>query len=184
MLMVVWVLISGLVISWVSAHLPYWRSWLVVAIVGTMAASWAAVLLRNDPSPLWLLVVLVLTTATGGPASMVGFDLARSFVPADSSGRANGLVNGGGFFGALAAIGAIGVILQVREPGGMSAYGLDDFRVAMSVLFLGWALGVVQVLRYRQRGLAHLRREHPGAIETLKAGQPFAHPGFHDREGI
>lgn len=184
MVMVLWVLVSGLLISWASARLPYWRSWMVVGIVLAMAGTWAAVLLRNEPSPLWLLVLLVVTTATGGPASMVGFDLARTFVPADSSGRANGLVNAGGFFGALAAIGVIGILLELREPGGMAAYDLADFRVAMSVLFVGWAMGVTQVLRYRKRGLDHLTQVHPGAIETLKSGQPFAHPGFHDREGI
>ena len=45
-------------------------------------------------------------------------------------------------------------------------------------------IGAVQILRFRRKAVDHLRREHPGAIETMKAGQPFAHPGFADREGV
>lgn len=184
MLMVAWVILSGLFLGWLTARLPYWRSWMVVLIAATIALTWALVLMRSTPAPLWLLVVMVLATATGGPASMVGFDLVREFTPQESSGRANGLVNGGGFFGALLTIAVIGIVLDLREPSGMSHYGLDDFRVAMSVQFLGWGLGIAQVLRYRRKGLAHLRRMHPGAIEQMRAGQPFAHPGFNDREGV
>jgi hypothetical protein len=142
------------------------------------------VLLRETPAPMWLLVVLVLTTATGGPASMVGFDLARSFTPVESMGRANGLVNIGGFSAALATMALVGIVLDVRQPGGMSSYGLDDFRVAMSVQYLFWVVGVVQILRYRKRGIAHLQRMHPGAVESMRRGEPFVHPGFSDREGI
>ena len=62
-----------------------------------MALGWAVVLARSTPAPMWMLVVLVCLMATGGPASMVGFDLARTFIPVEASGRANGFVNVGGF---------------------------------------------------------------------------------------
>ena len=131
-----------------------------------------------------MLVLMLFATATGGPASMVGFDLARSFTPIDAVGRANGVVNIGGFSASLLAMALIGVVLDLRQPLGMAAYDLGDFRVAMSVQFLFWGLGVVQILRYRYRGLAHLRRVHPGAIESMRRGEPFVHPGFSDREGV
>jgi hypothetical protein len=51
------------------------------------------------------------------------------------------------------------------------------------VQYLFWAVGVVQVLRYRRRGLAHLARLHPGSVEQMKAGQPFVHPGI-GTEGV
>ena len=57
-------------------------------------------------------------------------------------------------------------------------------RSAMCALFPFWALGAVQVVRYRRRAIAHLRRVHPGAVEQLQRGEPFAHPGFDDREGV
>src|SRR5689334_23909323 len=45
---------------------------------------------RRSSDLLWLLVVLVCVTGAGGPASMVGFDLARTFHPLESIGRADG----------------------------------------------------------------------------------------------
>jgi sugar phosphate permease len=184
MVMTGWVVVSGLVLSWLVSRFPYYRSWIVIGVVASMALPWAVVLLRDSPAPMWLLVVLVCTTAAGGPASMVGFDLARSFTPIESMGRANGLVNVGGFSASLLLMAVVGVVLDLREPGGMSAYDLDDYRVAFSLQYAFWALGILQILRYRRRGIAHLRREHPGAVESMRRGEPFVHPGFSDREGV
>ena len=123
--------------------MPYYRSVIVLSVVAGMVIAWTAVLARSEPSPLWLLVVLVCLTASGGPASMIGFDLARTFTPLEASGRANGLVNVGGFVASLLTMALVGIVLELREPGGVDAYGLDDFRAAMSVQYLFWALGVV-----------------------------------------
>ena len=184
MLMTVWVVLSGIVLGWLVGRLPYYRSWLVLGVVAIMVVVWTVVLLRTEPAPLWLLVVLVCVTASGGPASMVGFDLARTFTPVEAVGRANGMVNVGGFLASLLTIGLVGVVLQVRAPGGVDAYDLDDFRAAFSVQYAFWALGAVQVLRYRRRALAHLRRVHPGAVEQMRAGVPFVHPGIGNHEGV
>lgn len=184
MVMTGWVLVSGLALSWLISHHPLYRSWIVIGVVVGMAVPWTVVLLRDTPAPMWLLVVLVCTTATGGPASMVGFDLARSYSPLESMGRANGLVNVGGFSASLITMALVGIVLDLRQPGGMDAYGLDDFRVALCVQYLFWAVGIVQIVRYRARGLDHLRRVHPGAIESMRRGEPFVHPGFSDREGV
>ena len=134
---------------------------------------------------MWLLVVLVCVMATGGPASMVGFDLARTFIPVEASGRANGFVNVGGFSASLLTMGLIGILLDWHSGGGgTDAYGLDDFRVAMSVQALFWLFGGVQILRYRRKAISHLQRLHPGAIDALKRGEPVAHLGFNEREGV
>ena len=53
----------------------------------------------------------------------------------------------------------------------------------MSVQYVFWTLGVVQTLRYRRRGLAHLARVHPGSVEQMRAGHPFVHPGI-GTEGV
>jgi hypothetical protein len=184
MVMTAFVVVSGLGLGWLVSRFPFYRSWLVVGVTTVMALWWAVVLLRSTPAPLWMLVVLVCVTGAGGPASMVGFDLARSFHPAEMTGRANGVVNVGGFVAALVAMAMIGLVLDLREPRGVAAYDLDDFRPAFATQYLLWALGVSQVLRYRRKGLAHLRRVHPGAIEQMRRGEPFVHPGFHDREGV
>ena len=184
MVMIAWVVVAGLVLSWLVGRFPFYRSWIVLGVVASMVTVWSLVLMRDEPAPIWLLVILVCATASGGPASMVGFDLARSFTPLTESGRANGIVNVGGFSASLLTMGLVGILLEWREPSGVAAYGLDDFRVALSVQYLFWGLGAVQVLRCRRRAIAHLHRLHPGAVEQMKRGEPFVHPGFVDREGV
>ena len=175
--MTAWIVVSGLLLAKLVGKVPFYRSWIVVAVVVAIAAVWGVVLLWPGQAPLWLLVVLVCVTGTGGPASMVGFDLARSFTPDERLGRATGMVNVGGFLAALLTVALIGIVLDLREPGGMTAYGLDDYKVAMSVQYIFWTLGVVQILRYRRKGIRHLARVHPGAIESMRRGNPFVHPG-------
>jgi MFS family permease len=184
MAMTGWVVVSGLAISWVTARLPFYRSYVVVGIVVAIVVTWTVVLSLDHPAPRWLLVLLALVIATGGPASMVGFALARVFAPLAATGRANGLVNIGGFLASLLTMAAIGVVLDQRAPGGASTYTLDDFRAALCVQYLFWALGVVQILRYRRRAVAHLRRVHPGAIERLRGGEHVVHLGMGSEIGI
>jgi hypothetical protein len=106
---------------------------------------------------------------------MVGFDLARTFHPSDRLGRATGVVNIGGFTASLVTIALIGVVLDQLAPGGSRTTRFDDFRIAMSVQFLFWGIGIVQLVRYRpQEPAAHrgaapgrpggaARRRHPAA---------------------
>ena len=183
MAMTAWAVVSGLVTARLVARLPYYRSWIVVGVVLAMVVPWTGVLLWPGAAPGWLVVVMAFATASGGPASMVGFDLARSFTPAHETGRANGLVNIGGFTASLLTMGLIGVVLDLSSTGGMDSYTLGDFKLAMAVQYLFWTLGVVQTLRYRRRGLAHLARVHPGSVEQMKAGVPFVHPGI-GTEGV
>lgn len=183
MLMTLWVIIGGVVLGYLVGRYPYYRSWIVIAVVAMMAVWWAVVLLRSSPAPMWMLVVLVCVTASGGPASMVGFDLARSFTPAETSGRANGVVNIGGFVASLMTMALIGVVLDLHSHG-RADYDFGDFRMAMAVQYVFWGFGIFQILRYRRKGLDHLRRMHPGAVEKMRRGEPFVHPGFSDREGV
>nr|WP_218848868.1 MFS transporter [Nocardioides perillae] len=176
-----WVLVVGLVLGHLVSRHPFYRSWLVVGIVTAIAASWAVVLLWPGPAPLPVLVVMVLVTATGGPASMVGFDLARSFTAVSAVGRTNGVVNVGGFTASLLTAWLVGLVLDLRS-GGTATYSLADFKVALSVQYLFWGLGVVQVLRYRRRAIAHLDRWHPGATAVMRSGQPWTPDAARDRD--
>ncbi len=139
-------LIGAFVTRW-----PYSRSTLVLWIVGSIMAIWAVVLLWPGRAPLWLLVVLVVVLAVGGPGSMVGFDLARTFNPPTRLGSASGIVNVGGFVASLGTVALIGIVLDLEAPGGPSTYTVDSFRVAMSVQYLVWVLGLVQILRSRRK---------------------------------
>src|SRR3954466_9889629 len=68
----------------------------------------------------------------GGPGSMIGFDLARTFNPPNRLGTATGIVNVGGFVASLITILLAGLILDART-GGSASYDITDFKVALSV---------------------------------------------------
>ena len=141
--------------SFVARH-PLRRSTMVLLISAATAAAWAAVLLIPGRSPLWLLAGLVVVLAVGGPGSMIGFDFARTFNPAHRIGTATGIVNVGGFIAALMAIYLIGLVLDVLYATGFSRgelYGLDPFRIALSVQFLllGGGAGAILVIRRKVR---------------------------------
>ena len=74
------------------------------------------------PAPLWLLVVLVVVTGVGGPASMIGFDLGRTSNPAERLASASGIINQAGFSASLVLVISIGLILDWRTPGASTAY--------------------------------------------------------------
>jgi MFS family permease len=149
-------LIGAFVTRW-----PYSRSTLILWIVGSIMTAWAVVLIWPGRAPLWLLVILVVVLAVGGPGSMVGFDLARTFNPPTRLGSATGIVNVGGFVASLGTVALIGIVLDQVAPGGPSTYTVDSFRAAMSVQYIVWVLGVVQILRFRRKARLAQRRDEP-----------------------
>lgn len=181
MLMTGTALVAGPVIARFTAGRPYHRSTLALAIVGAIAAMWAITLLWPGPAPLWLLCVLVMVTAVGGPGSMLGFDIVRSFHLPHRLGRATGVVNVGGFVASLTTIALVGIVLDWRAPGGPKDYTLADFRIAMSVQFVLWAIGATQIVRFRRKG-RRLVAQTPGAMDALTAGEALL-PGLSKDDG-
>jgi MFS family permease len=137
---------------------PLRRSWLVLGIVGLGAGGWGLVLAWPGRAPLPVLVLLVIALGVGGPGSMIGFDYARTFNPPNRLGTATGVINGGGFVAALLAIELIGLILDART-GGRSDYDIGDFKVAMSVQYLIFAVGLTGILRTRRLARRRLAEE-------------------------
>jgi sugar phosphate permease len=153
---------------------PYSRSTLVLWIVGAIMAIWAVVLLWPGRAPMWLLVVLVVVLAVGGPGSMVGFDLARTFNPPTRLGSASGIVNVGGFVASLSTVALIGIVLDRVAPGGPSTYTLDSFRVAMSVQYVVWVIGLVQIRRFRRKARAAQRSDRPDLSTETRPAVPVS----------
>lgn len=139
--------------SWVGRH-PLRRSTMVLTVSLAIAAAWLAVILHSGPSPVWLLVVLILVLAIGGPASMIGFDFARTFNPSHRIGTATGIVNVGGFAAALVTMYIVGLLLDLLNNIGFSRdglYSLDAFRVAFSFQFLVLGIGIAAVIATRRK---------------------------------
>lgn len=153
--------VSGPILGLLCARFPLRRSNLVLAIVIAMGIVWTALLAWPGTPPLWLVVVLLLVIAVGGPGSLIGFDFARSFNPLRSLGSANGIVNVGGFLASFVIMLLIGVVLDLVDTSGNGAparlYSLDSFRIAFLVQYLVVGVGVVFLLiaRRRTRNLLH-----------------------------
>ncbi len=149
--------VSGPFVGRLVARYPLRRSWLVLGIVGVNVAVWAAALAWPPPAPTWLLTVLVVGVALGGPGAMIGFDFARTFNPPGRQGTATGIVNVGGFAASLLTILMIGFVLDAASPGREFTPGA--FRVAWTVQALVWAVGVAGVLRTRTLARRRMRAE-------------------------
>ena len=158
-LLVVAVMLAGPVLGWLVGLHPWHRSSMVLTIVGSIVVAWTVVLAWPGNAPLPVLVLLVLVVGVGGPASMIGFDVARTSNPPDRLASASGIINQGGFLASLLLVVTIGMILDWRTPGDSTAYTPEAFRWAMSAQYVLWAVGLTQVWRYRKRARRHTPRE-------------------------
>lgn len=145
------VMVSGPLIGVLTGRHPLRRSWMVLAIAGSTAAVWAAVLVSPGRSPLWLLVLLVVVLGVGGPGSAIGFDFARTFNHPGRLGTATGVVNMGGFLAAVLSILAVGIVLDVQVSRGADPLSLAAFRPAFAVMAVPWAVALTGVLVTRRR---------------------------------
>ncbi|MGY1814468.1 MFS transporter [Blastococcus sp. SYSU D00820] len=143
-------MVVGPLLGRLCARWPLRRSVLVLAILAATAGMWTVVLLWPGRAPLPLLVALVVVLGTNGPGSMIGFDFARTWNPAERQGSASGVVNVGGFVASLLTVLAIGAVLDVLTPGASTAYSLDAFRAAFAVQYVFWAIGLAGLLHHRR----------------------------------
>ncbi|MBO3088870.1 MFS transporter [Cellulomonas dongxiuzhuiae] len=150
-------MLSGpLVGRWTSRH-PLRRSSVVLASAVATFVAWVWLLVPDTPRPFAQLVVFCVVIGAGGPVSLIGIDLARTFSPLERLGTATGFVNTGGFTSTILGVLAVGVVLQVVSPPGATTYSLDAYRIAFAVLLVPWVVGVVGLLRSRRRARADLR---------------------------
>jgi MFS family permease len=175
-------IVGGPLIGGSIARHPWRRSTIVLSIVAAIAVTWTVVLLWPGDAPLWLLCLLVVATGLGGPGSMIGFDLARTFAPVSRLGQASGIVNVGGFVASLLTMLGIGVVLDAVTPGSSTDYGAGDYRLAMCVQYVGWLVGGIQVWRYRYRARAHLAETQPETFRAMSGLDEYAAPRARRRD--
>lgn len=145
-------MLLGPIIGDLSRRLPNHRSLaLVLPAVGVQMAAWISVIALPDTAPLWLLYVLAIALGTGGPASMIAFDHARTHNPTHRLSTATGVTNAGGFIAALIAIFLIGLALDLQGAGTPETYSLETFRIAFLMPIPLWIIGTVFILVERKR---------------------------------
>jgi MFS family permease len=162
---VVFAILAGPLIGEFTARHPLRRSWAVITIGVGVGLAWLMVIAPSTPRPLWQLALFVAVLAFGGPGSVIGFDYARTFNPPRRLGAATGMVNIGGFSAAVAAIFGIGLVLDHVRPDGR--YTLGDFRVALAVIFVPWAISMVGVIVSRARTRARMAHDDGVVVPPL-----------------
>lgn len=138
--------VIGPVVGMLTSRHPLHRSWLILGIVAADVALWTLILALPGPAPLWLLVVLVVTLAAGGPGSVVGLDIARTANPRLNIGVAQSIANLGGFSATLLVLAAMGTVMTVA--GGFTP---GAFRVAWLVMYPVWAIALVGIVVTRRK---------------------------------
>lgn len=152
----------GPVMGELSRRVPTMRSRaLVLPTVAVQLIAWLAVILYPGPAPLWLLLILAFALGTGGPASMIAFDHARTHNPTHRLSTATGVTNAGGFLAALLAIFLIGLALDLQGAGTPETYSLDAFRVAFLAQVPLWLLGASFIVIERKRTRIRIGMDPP-----------------------
>ena len=122
---------------------------------------WLVVIAWPGPAPLWLLFVLAIALATGGPASMIAFDHARTHNPSHRLSTATGITNSGGFLAGLIAIYLIGVALDLQGAGTPGTYSLEAFRFAFLMQVPLWLIGMAFIIIERKRTRIRIGLDKP-----------------------
>jgi len=152
----------GPVLGALSARNPLRRSRaLVLPIVFLQLLVWLSVIVWPGPAPLWLLIALAVALGTGGPASMIAFDHARTHNPRHRLSTATGITNVGGFLSGLIAIFLIGAALDLQGAGTPETYSLDAFRIAFLTQVPIWLVGAFFIVYERRRTRVLLGLDEP-----------------------
>jgi sugar phosphate permease len=149
-LLIVFVLgsmLGGPVTGTLISRRPSLRMPLVGGYLVGAAFVWALLLSWNGPLPLAMLVAGFAFLSLGGPASMIGFALARDYNPLSRVGTATGVVNVGGFVATTIAALSVGVLLQ--WTGG-------NFRLALLAVVAVLVFGSFRILVWWRRARAQL----------------------------
>ena len=166
-LFVVATIVIGPVVGLLTMRHPLRRSWLVLGVIAADVVVWTAVLAFPGPAPRWLLVVLVVVLAAGGPGSVVGFDIARTANPSTNLGLAQSIVNLGGFTASLVVLAAMGGVMNA-----LGGFTPEAFRIAWLVQYPVWAFAVacIVVTRRSARRLDAAHGVVPRPLREVLAG--------------
>lgn len=143
-LLVVGAIVGGPAVGTVISSHPEWRIPMVVGYLVAALGVWAVLLgWPGGHVPLWLLVTGFGFLSLGGPASTIGFALARDYNPLRRVGTATGVVNVGGFVAITVSALAVGLLLGVAESLALATAFRIAFLSVVAVLVLGlWRMSV------------------------------------------
>jgi len=164
MMLVIGGLVANLIIGPLLARRPVIRGPLAVIVALACLLGWLVLILWPGGVPPFVVVVAVVCVfSVGGPASSVGFMLARDYNPAHRISTATGLVNVGGFCGAVFVVFAVGQILDYLEPG-VQTHSLSAYRWALVAIAVMTAFGIFRMTTW-------LLRTRVGVLRAAARGE-------------
>lgn len=131
-------MIGGPFIGGAIGRRPELRLPLVIGYLTAALLVWALLLSWPGQLPVGVLAGAFAVLSLGGPASTIGFALARDYNPLRRVGTATGVVNVGGFLAIAVTTLSIGVLLEVT--GGNFRIAL--LSVVVVLLFGSWRMAV------------------------------------------
>jgi MFS family permease len=142
--LVVGQIVYGPAVGTVISRWPECRTPLVVGYLVGALGVWAVLLgWPGGRVPVVVLVVAFALLSAGGPASSIGFALARDYNPLRRVGTATGVVNVGGFVAITGSALAVGLLMSAFEPLGPAAAFRLAFLSVVVVLLVGlWRTSV------------------------------------------
>ena len=118
---------------------------LAIAVAGVLA--WAVLLgWPGGQVPFGVVVGVTIVLAVGGPASQVGFQIARDHSDPARHALATGIVNVAGFTTAMLGTVLVGVVVDLRSVGRDPT--LLDYRWGLTVLAAAAVVTTLQMLRW------------------------------------
>jgi MFS family permease len=145
-LMIVVQVITSLMLGTVISKRPGVRTPIGVGVAVAIVASWTALLLLGgDHAPDVIVIVVFIISALGGPASMIGFAVARDYNDSAVMGTATGIINVAGWSACVVACVAVGRVLDIMGT------APADYRTGFLVAMCVPALGLIQVARWWRR---------------------------------
>ena len=157
-------LCGNLILGPVLSRRPQIRGGIALVVASMCLLGWLTLILwPGGQPPVGVVVVVVGVLSVGGPASGIGFMLARDYNPRHRISTATGIVNVGGFCGAVVMVFAVGQILDFVEPGA-ATHSLAAFRWALAAIALLTAFGIFRMVTW-------LLRTRVGVLRAAARGE-------------
>ena len=140
--------VANVAIGQIVGRRPEIRTPLAVLVCCSALLGWLVLIAwPNGEPPLSALVAVVIVFSVSGPASSVAFLLARDYNPRHRISTATGMVNIGGFCGAVVCIFLVGQVLDLVEPG-VATHSVEAYRFAFCAVVIVTGTGLVHMLTW------------------------------------
>ncbi len=148
LVLVVGGVVANLVVGQTVGRRPEIRTPMAIGVSCLSLLGWCALIFWPDGRPPLVVVLLViLAFSVSAPTSAVAFMLARDYNPRHRISTATGLVNIGGFCGAVVGVFLVGQILDLVDPGA-AVRSLSAYRFAFGAVALLTAFGLFRTVTW------------------------------------